>query len=425
MQDPATSRPPFPRALVLLCALPAVPALLTAGVLRRLFRGGPGWEIALALGVAATAAAVAIVLRRNNPRQKRIEARLRRFFAPPRRLQFTREGKYFVGITFGVGFAAINTGNNLLYLLLGMLLSLIIASGILSEMSLRGLEVSRRPPQRVHAARPFLMGIALKNGKRKLPSFSIEVEDLVNGKPLDKKCYFLKLPAGRRQQTSYRHTVAHRGRCTFTGFRLSTKFPFTLFRKSRLVEDRAEVVVLPHVYPVAAPPPPLRGLSGDDSRGSRARRGDFHGLREYRDGDDPRDVHWRSTARHGRPMVREHEDETARRVSLFLDNALEGGAACAVTESQEALERAVSLAASLAVHYLERGYAVRLVARGEVLPWAIGPSHVARVLRALALLPTVDETIAFAAPPEPGVETLYVARRGVPHPGAPGRVIEA
>src|SRR5438309_11606713 len=113
------------------------------------------------------------------------KVRFRRWLRPPRRLQFTREGKYFVGITVGVGFAAINTGNNLLYLLLGMMLSLIIASGILSEMSLRGLEVTRRPPGRLHAGRPFLMGIALKNTKRRLPSFSVEVEDLVDGKPLD------------------------------------------------------------------------------------------------------------------------------------------------------------------------------------------------------------------------------------------------
>ena len=46
----------------------------------------------------------------------------------PRKLKFTREGKFFVGITLGVGFAAINTGNNLLYLLLGMLLALIVVS---------------------------------------------------------------------------------------------------------------------------------------------------------------------------------------------------------------------------------------------------------------------------------------------------------
>ena len=81
-------------------------------------------------------------------------AQLRRWFRPPRRLKLTREGKYFIGITFGVGFAAINTGNNLLYLLLGMLLSLIVVSGVLSELSLRELTVVRRLPPRAQVARP-------------------------------------------------------------------------------------------------------------------------------------------------------------------------------------------------------------------------------------------------------------------------------
>ena len=82
---------------------------------------------------------------------ERARARLRRWLRPPRRLEFTREGKYFVAITVGVGFAAINTGNNLLYLLLGMMLSFIIASGILSELSLRELAVMRTPPDAVYA----------------------------------------------------------------------------------------------------------------------------------------------------------------------------------------------------------------------------------------------------------------------------------
>src|SRR6478735_6725178 len=106
-------------------------------------------------------------------------ARVRRWLRPPRALKTTREGKYFIGITIGVGFAAINTGNNLLYLLLGMMLSLIVASGILSEMSLRALGVTRQPPQRIYAKTPFLMGIGLRNAKARAPSFSIEVEDLL------------------------------------------------------------------------------------------------------------------------------------------------------------------------------------------------------------------------------------------------------
>src|SRR5688500_2918645 len=105
-------------------------------------------------------------------------SRLRRRLRPPRRLSFTREGKIIVILAIGVGFAAINTGNNLLYLLLGWLLSFIIASGILSELTLRALTVTRRPPPRVYAGEPFLMEVVIENGKPHRASYSIEVEDL-------------------------------------------------------------------------------------------------------------------------------------------------------------------------------------------------------------------------------------------------------
>jgi uncharacterized protein (DUF58 family) len=346
--------------------------------------------------------------------------RLRRWFRPPRRLQFTREGKYFVGITIGVGFAAINTGNNLLYLLLGMMLSLIIASGILSEMSLRGLEVERLPPGRLHAKRPVLMGIGLRNRKGRLPSFSIEVEDLVDDKPLDKKCYFLKLPAGRLQHTSYRHSFTRRGRYAFTGFQLSTKFPFALFRKSRRVEHPTEVIVFPALVPLGHPPPPRAHARGEELRGRVARRGEFAGLRPFRDGDDPRDIHWRATAHKGRTMVREYEDESARRVQIYLEHALPPDADDA---AREGLERAISVAASLAADYLERGFSVRVVTRGEALPWLSGAASLPRLLRALALLEAADEDTPYAARPDGKDDPILVVRKGA-HPGF-GRVVEA
>src|SRR5688572_2865269 len=88
----------------------------------------------------------------------------------PRRLKITREGKYFIGITFGVGFAAINTGNNLLYLLLGMLLALIVVSSVMSELSLRQLTVVRRLPPRAQVGRAHLVEIEVFNHKHKIPS---------------------------------------------------------------------------------------------------------------------------------------------------------------------------------------------------------------------------------------------------------------
>jgi len=73
---------------------------------------------------------------------------------PPRRLKFTQAGRYFTGMTLLVGFGAINTGNNLLYLLLGMTLSLIVVSGMLSEQVINRVTVRHKLPGRLFARHP-------------------------------------------------------------------------------------------------------------------------------------------------------------------------------------------------------------------------------------------------------------------------------
>jgi uncharacterized protein (DUF58 family) len=345
---------------------------------------------------------------------------------PPRRLSFTREGRLIVILSVGVGFAAINTGNNLLYLLLGWLLSFIIASGILSEMTLKRLTVERRPPPRVFAGEPFLMEVVIRNEKAHRASFSIEVEDLVGSTPLDKRCYFLKIPAAKSQRTSYRHTFVRRGLYTLTGYRVATKFPFALFRKSRDVDAPVEVLVYPAPVHVRLP------ASRSEARGEVAtqrigRRGEFLGLREHRSGDDRRDVHWRSSARTGRLVVREYQDEYAHEVVIGVDNALPDAVRDAVTDGAltpaielavAAVERAISVAASLATAYLERGWTVELCARGSHVPAGAGRIHEARIARALALLPYVSDAVAFAELP-PRVESVLVIPRTITAAGRP------
>jgi len=325
----------------------------------------------------------------------------------PRQLRFTREGKYFVAITIGIGLAAINTGNNLLYLLLGWLLSMIMASGVLSDLALKKLSIRRRPPGRIFAGRPFLMEISVTNDKRRLASFSVEVEDLVGGRALDKKCYFLKIPAAKSQKTSYRHTFARRGLYTYGGFRVATRFPFALFTKRRHVHSAGEVLVLPAVFDLPPPAPKARQL-GDTMVRKLGRSGEFFGLREYREGDDRRSIHWRSSARSGRLLVREFEEEAEKRATLIIDNALPDDAD---GDAEDALERAISLTASLAMSYLTRGYAVRLIARGKSIPYAAGEGQLTRILRALALLETVSTKTRFAAQVEPRGENLLVVPR--------------
>lgn len=346
-------------------------------------------------------------------------SRLWRRMRPPRRLKLTREGRYFIAITVGIGLAAINTGNNLLYLLLGWLLSVIIASGVMSDMSMRGLRVTRRPPGRLYANRPFLMEISVENVKDKLASYSVEIEDLIDERPLDKKCYFLKVPPGRTQRTSYRHTFHRRGLYKFDGFRVATKFPFALFHKSRDVHEDGEVLVFPAVHQVPPPAPRARYL-GDSQMNRIGRRGEFFGLREYRDGDDRRMIHWRSSARTGRLLVREYEEEAQQRATIIVDNALPAGADEAL---ENALEEAISLAASLASSYIAMNYSVRLIARGASLPFSTGETHLTRILKSLALLETVtDEDTGFSAAPEPHGENLLIVPRGVARRDRPAGV---
>ncbi|PID39151.1 MAG: DUF58 domain-containing protein [Proteobacteria bacterium] len=328
-----------------------------------------------------------------------------------RRLRFTREGKYFVGLTFAIGFAAINTGNNLLYLVLGMLLTLIVGSGVLSEIALRSLVAARQPPQRLFAHTPFLMGIRLHNAKRRLPSFSIEVEDVLTEaprapsaeeRPLDKKCFFLKIPAGRTQRTSYRHAFTARGRYRLTSFAVSTRFPFGLFEKARRLGGEQELLVFPQVLPLPALPATYRD-AGEQRSPRLGRAGEYHALRDYRQGDDPRDIAWRNSAKLGRPLVREHEDPRGQRVTIFLDNL---GASSPSPAQHDRQEQAVSEAASHAAHLIARGLRVALVSRSFDLPAGSGPAHLDRMLTALALISFVGPDVPTPALPR---DVLHIA----------------
>ena len=341
-----------------------------------------------------------------------------RFF--PRRFPPTREGWWFLLLTLVVGAAAVNAGVNLLFLVFGMMIFLILASGVLSELCLRGLEVTRRPPGTIHAGSPYLMGIAVRNRKRRLPTFSLEVEDLVAEKPVDRRCYYLKLPAGRVQETAYRNTLGRRGYHQLTGFRLSTRFPFGLIRKSRDVVAPMRLLVYPAL--VNVPDQLISGQKAEEGRRqmkSPSRRGDFYGLREFRDGDDPRDIHWRASARRGRLFLRESEDESSRTLTVVLEDAEPAGPESSADPADAAagFEAAVSLAASLAVQLLRRGFHVGLSAGGVMLAPSGGSGTAGHILEALALVQPGT------ARPMPAASMRGLTRMHV-RPGAKGPQVE-
>jgi uncharacterized protein (DUF58 family) len=306
---------------------------------------------------------------------------------PPRRLKFTREGKFFIGITLGVGFAAINTANNLLYLLLGMLLALIVVSGVMSELSLRDLTVVRRLPLRAQVGRAHLVEIEVFNHKGRVPSYAIEVEDLRAGQPADKRCFFLKISPKSAQVAAYRRTPMRRGRDVHVGFRIATRFPFGLFEKSREVTATGELVIYPAVDPVQLPAAPVAGrFPGADLVVARGHGEEFLGLKLMRPGEDPRDVHWRKSAAVGQMVMLERARETHPDVTLTLDAMKPTGVG---EEWAAAFERRIRDLASRAVAHLKRGDRVAIVSTAGGTVRADRAGGADPLLRYLALVEPV------------------------------------
>ena len=305
-----------------------------------------------------------------------------RFIIPPRRLKLTKEGWRFLILSLAIGFAAVNTGNNLLYLVMAMMLALITLSGVLSDLSLRGVHLSRVLPERLFAQIPFTAGITLENRKSVFASYSLRVEELL---PTGEgPVYFLRIPAKGRATLSHSLTLLKRGWFNFEGFKVSTSYPFGLFVKEMRVPLSERVLVYPKIGPV--PPQVMDGpyTFGEVPTFQRGVGGEFHSLREYVEGEDLRLVHWKSTAKAEKLMIREWEREEATKVNIVLDNS-----------ASEGLEEAVSLAGSYAAHFIEAGYPVRLITRDQMTEWGQGYDHLFQILEVLALLEAKEATGPF------------------------------
>lgn len=291
-----------------------------------------------------------------------------------KRLALTRGGFVFLGVTVLFGVAAINTGTNLLYLILAMLLSLIVLSGILSELVVTGLRISRRLPPYVFAGEEFRVGVALANPRRATPSLALEIREssgLFGGGPgagadgEGPAAFVFRLDPGERRVVSYAATLPRRGVYPLTGFTIATKFPFGFFVKFKRAELPAEIVVYPAPRELA--PETVRAL-GQAQDAPRPRMfhhspDEFRATRDYRLGDNPRWIHWRSTARRRRLVVKEFEPRATRTSAVVLD-ADPGESGREEAAARAALDRGTTLAASLVEHLTRLGERPELVIAG-------------------------------------------------------------
>ncbi|MEM6992356.1 MAG: DUF58 domain-containing protein [Myxococcota bacterium] len=320
------------------------------------------------------------------PRPRRKRRWLR---APGRSLQITKSGWLFIGLTLLVGFAAINSGSNLLHAVFGAMLALIIGSGVLSEATVRRVRARRFVDGPLHARSLTPLTVAV-TGTDPRGVLAVSVEDHDDHDDNDDQgghctpAFAVRVPGGGTVQITSSVVMHRRGPAKLPRAVVVTRFPFGLFIKRRTLGDGAAVLVYPHLRP--GPEADLDAPAGGDDEGEkrRARAGEFFGLREYREGDDPRRIHWAAYARLSQPVVREMETGGLPARVLTVPDGAAG---------DPAFEDAIEAAASRAVALLARGAQVALRAGGRTLvPLGHGVAQRRRVLEAFARAGFAEET---------------------------------
>jgi uncharacterized protein (DUF58 family) len=297
--------------------------------------------------------------------------------------EVTHAGMFYALVVLLIGIAALNTGNNLLYIIVAAMLAAIVVSGVASSICLRGLELELKVPEHIFAGTDVLATVCVHNPRRWVPSLSISAVPIEKHKqqlrwrwvattfpvppwrPPEKQwlqlpdrklrrvtvgepsgvfheaAYFPLVLPGTRLQAEVKLKFRKRGRYQ-ERFSLSTRFPFAFLTKTRRMALSREVLVYPQLTDPEEVVQLLPVLTGKLEAYQRGRGSDLYRIREYLPEDSVRFVDWKATAKSGSLKVREFSREDERRLRLVFDNPVPGAV------SIPDYERMLSLAASLA-----------------------------------------------------------------------------
>ena len=226
-------------------------------------------------------------------------------------VRMPREAAVFLGIMFMLFLGALLGRSNMLVLVFGLMAGPFILNGSITLNMLRKTKATRTLPDRVMAGQVFSVDLTLSNAKRLISSWMMEVHDSFRSRyeQLGPAVLFTRVPPHSSRTGSYQARLAHRGLYELGPLQISSRFPLGLMERVIEVGEVQRLVVLPQVGRLL--PEWYRAISYNNQlvEQPRTRKGsfddEFHQLREYRTGDNPRAIHWRTTARRNMLMVRE------------------------------------------------------------------------------------------------------------------------
>ncbi|MGQ0602861.1 MAG: DUF58 domain-containing protein [Anaerolineales bacterium] len=335
----------------------------------------------------------------------------------------TRRGWSVLALAVSLYLFANQTQVSWLYVFTALTLGVWIVCAWLPGRMVRGVTLTRAIRQmdeaELHVGDPIVITLTLSNAAR-LPALHLRGEELCPFAPAADRVlpFFASAPARSTIEMRYDTVCARRGWFDFTPLTVTTRAPFGFFAARRILPSTGGVLIFPE-YRVLESFPLLDRRPATQSQYARIGQGaEFLGVREYRPGDSPRHVHWRTTARAGRLVVKEFAEETQPGLTLALDVR---ASSVIGDEDDNTLERAIKVAATLA-HYADaRGIALSLPPLGGAVSRWAAMNYLARVqpdngppfaecLRGLRGMPFVAALLP--APDEAVIAPLLELKRG-------------
>lgn len=303
--------------------------------------------------------------------------------------------------------AALISANNLLFLILAAMFATLMVSGFIGRLSLAGLELDFLLPEHICARRKLMGRVVIRNTKKWMPSFSIQVAGSSDS-GLVLPLYFPVIPGGSRTEGPVELFFARRGAYRDNSFRFSTRFPFGFAERRINVPLRRQVIVYPSIDPQPGFEDLLVSLRGEIASHYRGQGHDFYRIRPYEALESARRVDWKATAHTGDLQVREFARDQEQAVAFYLDLDVPAGLS-------QWFESAVDCCAFLAWNLSQREGRVRFCT--QEVGWRIPEDvDVYTMLKYLAivsprqgrtLVPSHDRDafhIVFSASPERLVE---------------------
>jgi uncharacterized protein (DUF58 family) len=325
---------------------------------------------------------------------------------PNQRQILTREG--FIYFVIGIMLLAAGMGQQVNLILLVFTLSAgpWVASIFGYRTVLRKLDVLRRLPAYVFSGDPLTIDYTLENGRRWFAALALFIEDSLT--PVDRsvsgtallqpRVFFARVPGGQRARMRWQSSSPKRGRYVLHDLDLGTRSPFGLVEHRVTVAIPDQILVYPKVGHLTRRWYQLHRQAIENRSGQRhdrsAQQVEYHGLRDYRSGDSPRWIHWRTSARVGELMVKEFEQQNEQDLAILIDPWLPRTKAA--SEQREAIEQAISFAATLCLE------SCRHQGRRLVLGWTGAAPGVRQGPASVKLLHELLEQLAMMKPTSEG-----------------------